>query len=166
MAEIFLRLDNISGESIDAVGGGPPHIDEIQVFDWNWGLTNSAPLEMKSAEATTQTSAQSLSITKGIDKASATLAQFCALGTEIPTGTLTCRKNAGDQKLEYLVIDFKKVKVIDLKWNEQGHEHGASEVVLIRFGEFKIKYTMQADATGEALGTVEFGFDIQHHKQT
>jgi type VI secretion system secreted protein Hcp len=166
MAEIFLRLDNIVGEAIDAAGGGPPHIDDIQVLDWGWGLTNSAPLEMKSAEATTQTSAQSLSITKGVDRASATLAQYCALGTEIPTATLTCRKNTGDEKLEYLVIDFKKVKVIDLKWTGQGHEHGPSEVVLIRFGEFKIRYTMQADATGEPMGTVEFGFDIQHHKQT
>jgi type VI secretion system secreted protein Hcp len=165
MAEIFLRLDDILGESLDAVGGGPPHMDDIEVVTWNWKLTNDAPLKMTSAERTTHTSCEALTITKGVDKASVTLMQYCAMGTLIPTATLTCRKNTSYEKLEFLVVDFKKVKVMDVKWESHGLEHNMSEIVSLKFAEFKAKYTMQEDETGDPKGSVVFGFDLQNFER-
>lgn len=38
MTEIFLWVDQIPGESLDAVGGGAPHIDDIELLDWKFGM--------------------------------------------------------------------------------------------------------------------------------
>src|SRR4249920_2774096 len=107
--ETFLKLGTIQGESLDEAPyvrdamAGPSsssgtHQNEIEVIDWQWGLANDAPMAMKSTEATTKTTAQDIVINKAIDKASVTLMQLCALGEHIPSGKLTCRKNAGESK--------------------------------------------------------------------
>jgi len=38
MTEVFLWVDSIQGESLDAVGGGAPHIDDIELIDWKFGM--------------------------------------------------------------------------------------------------------------------------------
>jgi type VI secretion system secreted protein Hcp len=176
--ETFLKLGTIEGESVDeakhfrdAMDGetsSGTHQKEIEVLDWQWGLVNNAPIEMTSAEATTKTTANDLVITKAIDHASGTLMQFCALGEHIPSGQLTCRKNAGDSKFEFLVIELTDVKIVSVVWDRSA-ENYRGETLTLRFSEFKVKYKQQVNtgavtSKDPAKGVVEFQFNIPHHR--
>ena len=163
MPETFLYLEKIKGESIDAVGGGPPHIDDIEVIDWEWGIGNSADLKDRDTEKeklTKHTSFNDLKIIKWIDLATPTLLYYCSVGKHITNATLTCRKQAGDYKFEYYVVDFTDLKIMGVKW-ERGEDK--KEEITFKFATFKVKYKMQ-DNSGEGAGTNDFGFDITTHE--
>jgi type VI protein secretion system component Hcp len=195
MAEIFLWVDKIPGESLDAVGGGPPHIDDIELLEWQMGLgngadhhrmTDAAKLQAHKAEANKQatnkqptnahaanrheakpekvsdkTEVRELTVWKLIDLATKPLVQACAKGTVIEKATLTLRKSAGDYKFEYMVIDFFKLKVMGVYWEESEQEQ-KKEKVTFRFTTFKLRYTMQ-DNSGEGQGHFDFGWNQTDH---
>jgi type VI secretion system secreted protein Hcp len=150
MADMFLWLDGFTGESIDEASGGPKHAGHIEIFGWQWGLKNAAKLGLNEREAAKETKADSLQITKNVDLASATLVQYCTLGTLIKKATLTCRKNAGEAKLEYLVMDLTDVKVMSVKWDKK--EHVVEEAVVLECVTAKARYTKQDDETGMGTG--------------
>jgi type VI secretion system secreted protein Hcp len=161
MTEIFLKIDPpIHGESLDMF-----HQQEIEVHDWSWGITNDAPLKMTGKEASTHTSSSECVIHKGVDAASSTLMQYCALGTPIDKATLTCRKNDGEYKLKYLVIEFTKAKIWDLQWASEGQEHGPKETIKLKFAHFHVQYKRQRNK-GSSGGVHEFGFDLPEHEAT
>jgi type VI secretion system secreted protein Hcp len=159
MSEMFLKLGKIHGESLDVY-----HHGEIEVHDWSWGLTNDAPLEMKSENASTHAKSCDFVVHKGIDKASRTLMQDCAMGTPIDKATLTCRKNDGEQKIEYLVLELTKVKIVDVQWASEGQEHGPKETIKLKFAHFHMSYKQQFNK-GSSGGSIEFGFDLPEHVQ-
>jgi len=160
--DIFLWLDNIDGESADAVEGA--HVRDIEVIDWHWGMANAAPLELKTKDVTAKPSPIDISITKSVDAASATLMQYCAKGDPIMGGTLACRKNAGESKIEYFMIDFYDAKVRSVKWTAHG-EGPIREVVTLKFEKFETSYRPQDDETGQSKGLTHFGFDIKGHRK-
>jgi type VI secretion system secreted protein Hcp len=164
MAEMFLWLDGIDGESLDEAKP-KPHTNEIEIVDWAWGLDNKASYKLSQKEASSKVTVNNITVTKSIDKASVTLARYCALGKHIPHGTITCRKNAGDEKLEYLLIELDGVMVKSVDWKGQGHEHGVSETVALSFEEFKIKYKVQTNLGAAAKGIIHFGFDMEKHEE-
>jgi type VI secretion system secreted protein Hcp len=159
MAETFLDLGNIKGESLDSVHGG-----QIEVSEWNWSLENKAPYDINSTKAASHVEAQDIKVTKVCDKATTLLTKYCALGTYIPSATLTCRKNAPDKKVEYLKITLNHVKISGVNW-EAGPDLVVKEVVTLSFGQFKMEYTGQLN-TGDA-GTPEppFGYSIKTHQE-
>ena len=195
MAEIFLWVDKIPGESLDAVGGGAPHIDDIELLAWELGLgnthdhhrmkdaakpqankpeahkqaTNKQPTnthvtsrhESNSDKISDKTDVRELTVWKLIDLATKPLVQACATGTIIEKATLTLRKSAGDYKLEYMVIDFFKLKVLGVNWEESEQEQ-KKEKVTFRFSKFKLRYTMQ-DNSGEGQGHLDFGWNQTDH---
>jgi type VI secretion system secreted protein Hcp len=193
MIETFLKLTkiegserkDIEGESLDGDSDGDSHsdnprhgerehrhnhdhshgqhTDEIEVIDWEWEVKNDATIEEKK-EVSSKTSVESLSITKGIDKASAILMQYCSLGEHISEGKLTCRKNAGEKKVEFLVIELTDVKVMDVSW-DRPTEHARSETVKLKFSKFKVKYKQQFNSGAAANGTVEFEYDVANNKE-
>ena len=160
--DIFLWLDNIAGESADAVEGA--HVRDIEVIDWSWGMANASPLELKTKDASAQPKPTDISVTKHVDAASATLMQYCAKGDPITGGTLACRKNAGESKIEYLMIEFYDAKVRSVKWtaDEEGH---ITEIVTLYFEKFETTYRPQDDETGQSKGSTHFGFDIKGHHE-
>jgi type VI secretion system secreted protein Hcp len=175
--ETFLKLDAIKGESLDGDTPGHgerghhhkhhhrhgEHTDEIAVTEWDWGVGNPAPLKLKSKEATKQTKAHDLTIIKGIDKASPILMKYCALGWRIPNGKLTCRKNAGEEKIEFLVIELTDIKVMSVKWDRG--DGGRSETVKLQLSKFKVHYKQQRNSGAANTGVVDFGFDLPNHTQ-
>ena len=166
MAEMFLRLEGIVGESTDLAHGGPrPHVNEIELIGWDWELKNEAKFELKPEESAKQMKPDKLTVVKGVDLASARLMQYCTLGTLITKATLTCRKRAGDQRLEYLVIDLTNVKVMSVTWDKE--EHIVKETVDLAFVKIEAKYLKQNNETGGAAdGVVRFGWDFSDNKPT
>lgn len=157
---ILLWLDGIPGESRDGLEGS--HDGDVEVTTWGWGLANGAALDLKNKDVTAKPTPIDVTITKAVDTASATLMQRCASGETIFGATLTCRKNAGESKIEYLVIDFQKAKVTSVKWDagEDGH---ITETVKLKFEIFETTYQGQDDETGAGRGYNHFGFNMPEH---
>ena len=61
-------------------------------------------------------------VDKLADLATVTLYQFCVTGKHFKTAKLTCRKNNGDEKVEYLVLDMEDVMVSAVSFAGAGEE--------------------------------------------
>jgi type VI secretion system secreted protein Hcp len=160
MAEMFLKLDGVKGESLDE-----KHGEEIEINKWDWTTINHVKWDLNQGGQSTKVDVNAISIDKICDKASVILYQCCVTGKHIPTAKITCRKNDGDQKVEYLVVDLKDIIVSKVAWQGQGNDQSLSETIELSFAEFKLNYSVQADA-GTAAGATSFGFHIQKQQKT
>src|SRR6266700_2264561 len=106
MAEMFLKLHDVDGESIDDT-----HHDEIEIKSWSWTNTAKVNWEWNQGGQATKVDVQGITLDKLVDKATVTLYQNCVTGKHIPSAMITCRKNDGEQKFEYLHIELKDVMV-------------------------------------------------------
>jgi type VI secretion system secreted protein Hcp len=151
MANMFLLLTNIDGESLDVVYEG-----KIEVEDWDWGMHNNASFELTGAKAAQHTRFNHLTIHKKLDKSSPTLMLYCAYGKKIPDATLVCRKNDGGIPVDYLKIHLKNVKVNQVAWPIKGSDvGGVAETLELSFHQVQVEYKMQI-ADGSLTGATEF----------
>src|SRR5438105_3112362 len=159
MDNLFLTLTKVTGETLDAHYPGA-----MEIFEWKWGLSNSAPYSLSEVDATKQTSADHVTIEKFFDIASTTLATKCAHGSHIDEAKIICRKNAGDEKFDYLIIVLKGVKILSVKWGGRGEEaRGIPETLELSFKTVHMTYKLQ-DATGLSKGQSDFDFDLPEQK--
>jgi len=159
MADMFLMLQDIEGESLDAV-----HTNQIEILDMGWNNKHVVHRTRKDEKTSTKPDIGDITIKKICDKASANLLKYCCLGKNIPYGKITFRKNAGDGKVEYLTIDLWDIKISSFNWDwqvEGGHLH---ETVHLNIAQFHEVYTLQ-DNRGLAGDTVHFGFDIPDNEE-
>jgi type VI secretion system Hcp family effector len=187
MGNLFLQLDDIIGESIDDI-----HYGEIEIHGWKWSMTYpktiganmtaslppatssavAAPAGGASADTEDKFDVHNIVVEKYFDAASVTLAQYCCKGKQIASGTITCRKNYGDTKLEYLTIDLQNVKIRSVTWPgtaEGIHAGLVAESVELVFGEFDVTYTQQPNeepGLGVALGSSSFGWSVTDNEET
>src|SRR3981081_4227872 len=157
MADMFLALTDVQGESLDA-----SHRGEIEIHDWKWKVFHVAPFRLSEADGTKQGSADHITIDKWFDRASVTLMNLCTHGKQIAKGKITCRKNDGDRKVEYLKIELTDVKIEHVQWFGKGEAHGIPEQVELSFFKFKVIYAMQvADGTLSGPKDIEFAIPQQ-----
>jgi type VI secretion system secreted protein Hcp len=158
MAEMFLKLDGIEGESLDA-----DHAGEIEIKSWGWTTTNAVRWDMNQGGQSTKVEIKDIDLDKICDKASVTLYQNCVTGKHIKSGTITCRKNDGDQKVEYLIVTLTDIMVTKVQFVGGGEEQNLKESVSLSFAEFRMDYKVQND-TGNAAGAKSFGFNVQKQR--
>jgi type VI secretion system secreted protein Hcp len=158
MAEMFLKLHDVDGESLDS-----EHPSEIEIEQWGWTTENHVRWDLNQGGQSTKVDVHAINLDKHVDKASAVLYQCCVTGKHIPWGKITCRKNDGDQKVEYLVVDLKDIMVSKVSWTGNGGEQSLNESLELSFAEFKLNYKLQADS-GDPAGWAQFGFNIQRQK--
>ena len=138
--DMFLRIDNVQGESQDKV-----HQGEIDVLAWSWGSSSSGRC----------TAIQDISITKWVDLSSPALLMGQLMGTVYATATLTVRK-AGDIPLEYIILELRNVQVSSLSTGGSGGEDRLTENVTLNFESAKYQYTPQnPNGTGGASAEAE-----------
>ena len=107
--DMFLKLDDIAGDSADDVKAPPSkkaHAGEIDVLAWSWGMSQSASTHFGKGGGSGKANIQDLSLTKRIDKSSPNLIKFCCTGKHFEQAILTVRK-AGDTPVEYFVVKVK-----------------------------------------------------------
>lgn len=155
MAEMFLKLDDIDGESLDSVHGG-----EIEIINWQWENTNVVKWDINQGGQSTRVNVGELTVTKFCDKASVTLQQNCVTGKHIKNGTITCRKNDGDQKVEYLVVKLTDIMISKVHWDGDGSDQQLKEQIGLSFAQFRIDYKLQND-TGSPSGAKSYQFNVQ-----
>jgi type VI secretion system secreted protein Hcp len=160
----FLKLDGISGESIDK-----GHTNEIQVLGWHWGMTNSSSVAFGTGSATGKAQVGELIVTKRTDSSTAALITSVTLGKHIKTGVLTLRKASGKDgaAVPYLVINMVDMWVSGIEQgnlNENGEdyvEEMMKETVRFTFVGFKLEYTQQKDD-----GSPGGKFPVEYNQKT
>ncbi len=155
MAEMFLKLDGIEGESLDSA-----HAGEIEIKAWGWPTENHVRWDVNQGGQSTKVEVKDITIQKFCDKASVTLYQNCVTGKHIKNGTITCRKNDGDQKVEYLIVKLTDIMVTKVEFTGDGDNQALQENLGLSFAEFRMDYKVQND-TGSAGGAKSFQFNVQ-----
>ncbi len=151
--DMFLKLDGIDGEAVDDA-----HTDEIDVLAWSWGMSQSGTTHIAKGGGAGKVAVQDLSVTKYVDRSSATIMSKIATGEHISEAIITVRK-AGKQPLEYIIITMEDVLISSYSTGGSGGEDKLTENVTLNFATVKAVYVPQkADGTGDP--EVEFGHDI------
>ena len=133
--DMFLKLGNIKGESLDKV-----HKDEIDVLAWSWGLSSGTGTTKKGVVP--PACVQDLSFTKYVDRASPDIILAGVSGALIPTARLTMRR-AGEIPLEFLRFDMTNVTVSSYSTGGSGGEDRLTENVTLRFDTLNGVYRQQ-----------------------
>jgi type VI secretion system secreted protein Hcp len=153
--DMFLELEKISGETQDDTFKKKNATD---ILAWSWGGSQSGTTHMGSGGGAGKVNIQDLSVTKYVDKASATLFLYMCKGTHIPKGTLTVRK-AGDKPLEYIKLTLEDIIVSSLSTGGSGGEDRLTENLTLNFSKFKLEYVPQkVDGSGDSA--IECKWDI------
>ena len=152
-ADMFLKIDDIEGESVDDV-----HAGEIDVMSWSWGMSQGGTTHGGRGGGAGKVNVQDFSFVHYVDKASANLMKMCCNGKHFQEATLVVRK-AGEQPLEYMIITMKNGLISSVSTGGSGGEDRVTENVTLNFSEFKTEYVPQmADGSGDA--SIIVGWDI------
>ena len=152
--DMFLKIGDIKGESKDDA-----HADEIDVVNWDWGVSNSGSMHSGGGGGTGKSSVRDLSIVKYVDSSSPNLFRLCCSGDHVSDAVLTVRKSGG-KPLEYLIIQLKKVMVTSVSTGGGSDDDRIVETITLNFAECEVKYTPQAD-DGTPLAEIPAGYNIE-----
>ena len=159
VADYFLKIDGIDGESQDA-----KHKNEIEIMSWSWGANQSGSFAAGGGGGAGKVSMQDFAFQKLIDKASPKLMLSCAGGDHIKQAILTCRKAGKDQQ-EYLVVKFSDILVSS--YQTGGHGEGdvrPLDSIALNFAKIEFDYKEQK-ADGSLGGSVKTGWDLKANKK-
>jgi type VI secretion system secreted protein Hcp len=159
MADIFLKLGDIDGESTDG-----KHPNWIEIDAYSFGIVQGGSALTLPAERPTL---QDVAVVKVLDKSTPLLFLKCATGEHIPDGTLTVRKAGGSQQ-DFFIIKMSDLIVSGVSPNlsssgEPEAEPTSTESVSFNFSKIELTFVFQ-DAAG---GTTEFksGWDLKKNQK-
>ena len=154
--DMFIKIDDIEGESADDV-----HAGEIDIIAWSWGMSQSGTTHMGTGGGAGKVNVQDLSFTHYVDKASSNLIKMCCSGKHFEEATLVVRK-AGEVPLEYMIITMKGGLISSVSTGGSGGEDRLTENVTLNFSEFKSEYVPQLpDGSGDA--SIIVGWNIANN---
>ena len=154
--DIFAKLGNIAGESVDA-----KHKDEIEVLSFSWGVSNTAQFGTGTGVGAGKATFRDLSIVHRIDKASPLLLKACATGQHLPQATITQRK-AGAAQQEYLIIKMNDVVITSVALESAPSD--GMENVSMTFGKIHFEYK-PFKSNGTLGAGIAFKYDLQAQKE-
>ena len=156
--DMYIKIDGVKGECHDS-----KHKDEIDILAWSWGASNSGSAQMGGGGGSGKANIQDISITKYVDKSSPLLLGKCCQGDHIKEATLTVRKAAGKDPLEYITLTLSDILVSSISTGGSGGADLLTENVSLNFAKFKLEYTPQK-ADGSAEGSVPYAYNIKENK--
>jgi len=157
LAETFLRLGDIKGESTDA-----KHKDEIEVLSFTQSWTNTGGTVGGGGSAAGKVQCGAITVMKNIDRASPLLLKAVATGEHIKDGLITFRTEGG-RTLEYYTVKLANVIVTELTQTDTPDPNRIMEKLVLNAGKFEYEYR-PLNAKG-GLGTpVRFGWDCVANK--
>lgn len=107
-SDMFLRLESqragwVKGESRDTT-----HKDEIQIVDWQWGMTSSPAVGGSSTAL--KTALSELHLFKLADSATTGLMSIMRNNDQVKKAVLSVRK-AGGSQIDYMIITVEKARI-------------------------------------------------------
>jgi type VI secretion system secreted protein Hcp len=156
MADIFVRIDGIDGESQDAA-----HRGAIQASSVRWKISQDSSMHSGSGGGAGKATVGDMVLTHDIDRASPNLMKYNLTGKHIGKVVVTLRK-AGGAPLEFLRYTLEDVIVTGVEITIVGENF--VETVGLSFARVKQEYTVQ-NAQGGNAGTVTASFDIRKNAE-
>lgn len=151
-SDIFAKIGDIKGESLDA-----QHKDEIEVFSWSWGVTQTGSVGHGGGGGAGKASFQDFTFMHRLDKASPLLMKACATGEHIKEATFTMRKG-GDNPQDFMIITMSDIMITSVA--DSGADDGGMESVALRCGQVDLEYKPQL-ADGSLDAGIHFNYDIK-----
>jgi type VI secretion system secreted protein Hcp len=156
MADYFLKIDGIAGESSDA-----KHKGEIELVSFQWGLTQSGTTSGGGGGAG-KAQFQDFHFTQKTQKSSPALMLACAGGQHIKGAVLTGR-TTGKKQLEFLTVKFTDVLVSSFQ--EAAHEPDRPlEEVALGYAKIEVAYRPQGPGAKPAA-EITGGWDLKTNKK-
>jgi type VI secretion system secreted protein Hcp len=157
MADIFAKLGNIKGESLDS-----KHKAEVEVLSWSWGVNQTGTISAGGGAGASKAVFSDFYFTHHIDKASPLLMKACATGEHIKDATITVRK-AGKGQHEYLIIKMTEVLIMSVAMSVTEDATSTAENVTLQFAKVDLEYKPQK-ADGSLDMGLHFTYDIKANK--
>lgn len=138
--DMFLKIDNIKGESTD-----DRHKDWIEIESFSWGLSNTASVGHGGGGGAGKVNVHDISFVRPVDAASPVLFQACCRGEHLREATLTVRKAGSKQ-------DYLKYKLTDILISS--YQTGGSsgdlplEEVSLNFNKVHVEYFNESTNEG------------------
>ncbi|MGA9668440.1 MAG: type VI secretion system tube protein Hcp, partial [Terracidiphilus sp.] len=130
--DFFLKLDGISGESVD-----DKHKDWIQILSFSWGAHQVTSVAGTGGSGAGKADLADLSIMKYLDKSTTPLFKALTTGAHIKTGNMEAVKSGGNGK-PFLKVDFKELFVTSIQLS--GSSEIPTESVSFSYNEIKTEY--------------------------
>jgi type VI secretion system secreted protein Hcp len=155
VADFFLKIDGIDGESADK-----HHKGQIDISSFSWGATNGGTFSVGGGGGAGKVSFQDLHVSAHVSKASPKLMLACASGEHIKQAVLYVRK-AGKTQMEFYNVKLSDVLISS--YNSSAHD-GASprpaDQFSLNFAKIEFEYKEQK-VDGTLGGAIATGWDIK-----
>ena len=149
LADTFLKLDGIEGESTDE-----KHKNEIAVLSFTQSWINTTTV---SGAGKGKVQCGAITLMKNIDKSSPVLVKKTIQGVHISSGQLTFRSE-GALPTEYYVIKLNEIFISEVTQMDSADPARIIEKVVLNARKFEYEYKPQDD-TGGPGGSVKAGYD-------
>ena len=155
--DMFLKLDQIVGESTDKV-----HAGDIEILSYSWGVSaETAHMKGAGGVAVGKASFSDLSVMKYQDSSSTSLFTSIALGKHYTKAVLVNRKTGGNAPVEFSKITLSDVYVTSIQTSgSNGGDSRLMESVSFTFGKVEIEYKT-TDQKGAVAQTLKAGWDLK-----
>ncbi|MCP3931735.1 MAG: type VI secretion system tube protein Hcp [Bacteroidetes bacterium] len=155
--DVFIKIDNIEGESGDA-----KHVGWIEVT--SYGVAHSQNISSTASSAGGASAERAdfseFTFSKLIDKASPLLTLACASGTHIDNITVElCR--AGGEKIKFMEYKLTNCIISSVTAGSKGKRFFPTEHININFGKIEWTYTLQKRQGGWAAGNIAGGWNLE-----
>jgi type VI secretion system secreted protein Hcp len=151
---MFLKIDGIEGESLDA-----KHKGEIEIESFSWGAS-SPGTAAPGGGATGRVAMEDFSFTTPVTRAFPKLFLALVEHRRIKTALLTVRRSGGQQQ-DFLKVTMSDVEISD--WKQASGAERPTDQVWMNFGKVQIAYTGQRP-DGTPGDTVTAGWDSKNTK--
>jgi type VI secretion system secreted protein Hcp len=151
--DMYLRLEGKSTGAIKGESNAAPHVDEIEVMAWSWGMAANDSIGFRGKERGGVVFSE-LRITKGVDRASTALMGVMRSNEAIKKAVLTVRKSGSNPPIDYLVITIERGRLtaFDVGTLAPG-EPELVERLAIAFEKIDISYASQSGAGAKTAST-------------
>jgi len=157
MADYFLKIDGVAGESLDE-----RHRDEIEVLAFSWGESHPGAPSPGAAISVGKVSIESFNFTTYISAASPKLLLLGANGKSSRNAVFVARR-AGAAQHEYLKVTMQDVTVAAYHLGGDDGDVPVEEISL-RFSKIVVEYRPQKP-TGALGAAIRAGWDLKAGKE-
>jgi type VI secretion system secreted protein Hcp len=158
--DYYLKIEGIEGES-QVVG----HAQEIQMFSWGFGVTQTGTAELGSGMSSSgRANFQDFQFNKLMDKASPKLCLALCTGEVFDKAWLYARRigQKSAKPLDYMVVEFEKVVISSYHFAGAGEGGVPQESLSFTFAKVSFNYREIKD--GQPQGPVSGRFDLKLSK--
>ena len=154
MADCFIKLDGVNGESSDQ-----EFRDHIQVESWGWSIRQNVEANWDRAQKH-RAEVSNLVFSHQVDLASPALWARCARNEVLPTASLVMRR-AGGSAQKYLFVKLKNVRVLGVSVNHDATNVIPLERVELACEHVEYEYAPQSARGGDRAGRSTFSMSLR-----